>query len=79
MEEYDEFEEEGEDQIYEECAGVLESQSNQLRTRTMIWMVHLMKQSIVGFPVPPKRPVMVKTNDAKRSYKASNAKGRSCF
>ena len=42
-------------------------------------MVHLMRQSPVGFPVPPKRPVMVKINDAKRSCKACNAKGRSCF
>ena len=79
MEKKDEFEEEGEDQICEECTGALESFSNQLRNRTMIWMVHLMRQSPVDFPVPPKRPVVVKTNDAKRSCKACNAKGRSCF
>ena len=76
-EEYDNgFEEEGEDQICDECAAALENQSYQLRARPM--MVHPMRPP-VGFAVPPKRPVIVKTNDAKRSCKASNANRKTCF
>ena len=55
-EEYDNgFEEEGEDQICDECTAALENQSYQLRARPM--MVHPMRPP-VGFAVPPKRPVI---------------------